>query len=106
DYDGVAWKAGFRAEMRRVVDLLHGHALIAARPGHAFGRYDSDVSDHALGFIIGREWEPVSIRAYNARRRDRTAFAGRFLALDRPRAGLATSATCAASRSITRGDRS
>ena len=83
DYDGVAWKAGFRAEMRRVVDLLHGHALIAARPGHAFGRYDSDVSEHALGFIIGREWEPVSIRAYNARRRDRTAFAGRFLALDR-----------------------
>src|SRR3989454_799763 len=83
DYDAVAWKATFRAEMRRVVDLVHGHALIAARLGHAFGRYDSDVSDHVLGFIIGREWEPFSIRAYNARRRDRTAFAGRFLALDR-----------------------
>src|SRR5438034_473249 len=27
DYDGVAWQAGFRAEMRRVVDLLHGHTL-------------------------------------------------------------------------------
>src|SRR5439155_560053 len=83
DYDAVNWKAGFRAEMRRVVDLVHGHGLIAGRPGHAFGRYDSDVSDHVLGFIIGREWEPFSIRAYNARRRDRTAFAGRFLALDR-----------------------
>jgi hypothetical protein len=83
DYDAVAWKAPFRAEMRRVVDLVHGHGLIAARPGHAFGRYDGDVSDHVLGFIIGREWEPFSIRAYNARRRDRTAFAGRFLALDR-----------------------
>ena len=83
DYDAVNWKAAFRAEMRRVVDLVHGHGLIAARPGHAFGRYDGDVSDHVLGFIIGREWEPFSIRAYNARRRDRTAFAGRFLALDR-----------------------
>src|SRR5437667_416865 len=83
DYDAASWKAAFRAEMRRVVDLVHGHGLIAARPGHAFGRYDSDVSDHVLGFIIGREWEPSSIRAYNARRRDRTAFAGRFLALDR-----------------------
>jgi len=83
DYDAVNWKAAFRAEMRRVVDLVHGHGLIAGRPGHAFGRYDSDVSDHVLGFIIGREWEPFSIRAYNARRRDRTAFAGRFLALDR-----------------------
>jgi len=83
DYDAASWKAAFRAEMRRVVDLVHGHGLIAARPGHGFGRYDSDVSDHVLGFIIGREWEPSSIRAYNARRRDRTAFAGRFLALDR-----------------------
>ena len=83
DYDAAAWKAAFHAEMRRVVDLVHGHGIIAARPGHAFGRYDSDVSDHALGFIIGREWEPFSIRSYNARRRDRTAFAGRFLALDR-----------------------
>jgi len=83
DYDAASWKAAFRAEMRRVVDLVHGHGLIAARPGHTFGRYDSDVSDHVLGFIIGREWEPFSIRAYNARRRDRTAFAGRFLALDR-----------------------
>ena len=83
DYDAPAWKVPFRAEMRRVVDLVHGHALIGARPGHAFGRYDSDVSGHVLGFIIGREWEPFSIRAYNVRRRDRTAFAGRFLALDR-----------------------
>ncbi|PYP00026.1 MAG: hypothetical protein DMD60_00210 [Gemmatimonadetes bacterium] len=83
DYDAADWKAAFRVEMRRVVDLVHGHALVAARPGHAFGRYDSDVSDHVLGFIIGREWEPFSIRTYNARRRGRTAFTGRFLALDR-----------------------
>ena len=83
DYDARDWKAAFRTEMRRVVDLVHGHALVAARPGHAFGRYDTDVSDHVLGFVIGREWEPFSIRAYNARRRDRTTFPGRFLALDR-----------------------
>jgi len=83
DYDAATWKASFRAEMRRVVDLVHGHAAIAARPGHAFGRYDADVSNHVLAFIIGREWEPFSIRAYNRRRRDRTAFPGRFLAVDR-----------------------
>jgi len=82
DYDAPAWKTAFRAEMRRVVDLVHGRAVIAARPGHAFGRYDSDVSEHALGFILGREWEPFSIRAYNTRRRDRTSFAGRFLTVD------------------------
>ena len=83
DYDAAPWKATFRAEMRRVVDVVHGHALIAARPGHAFGRFDTDVSDHALGFIVGREWEPFSITVFNRRRRDRTTFGGRFLAVDR-----------------------
>ncbi|MGH7568628.1 MAG: hypothetical protein ACREL9_06610, partial [Gemmatimonadales bacterium] len=83
DYDHAAWKAGFRAELRRVVDLLHGRAVIGARRGHAFGRYDADVSDRVLAYIIGREWEPFTIRAYNAKRRGRAAFAGRFLAVDR-----------------------
>src|SRR5437870_4633329 len=83
DYDDARWKEGFRTEMRRVVDAVHGHARLPARPGHAFGRYDADVSDHVLGYILGREWEPFSIRAYNKRQQDRTAYAGRFLAVDR-----------------------
>jgi len=83
DYDDARWKEAFRTEMRRVVDAVHGHARLPARPGHAFGRYDADVSDHVLGYILGREWEPSSIRAYNKRQHDRTAYAGRFLAVDR-----------------------
>ena len=83
DYDAVSWKAEFRAEMRRVVDLVHGRARIGARPGHAFGRYDADVADHVLAYLIGREWEPHSIERYNARRRGRTGYAGRFLTIDR-----------------------
>ena len=82
DYDEPRWKAQFRAEMRRVVEVVHGHAAIAVRPGHAWGRYDADVADHVLAYIIGREWEPFSIRAYNKLHTDRTRFAGRFLAVD------------------------
>ena len=83
DYDHAEWKEAFRAEARRVVDVLHGRAAIPARAGHAFGRYDVDVSDRTLAYIIGREWEPSTIRAYNARRRERSRYAGRFLAVDR-----------------------
>ncbi len=83
DYDDPAWKAEFRTEMRRVVEVVHGRAAIGSRPGHAWGRYSADVSDHVLAYIIGREWEPFSIKAFNARRRTRTAYAGRFLAVDR-----------------------
>jgi tetratricopeptide (TPR) repeat protein len=82
DYDDRAWKDDFRAEMRRVVDLLHGHALIAPRLGHASGRYTVDVSDHVLAFIIGREWEPFTIHHFNERHPGRTRYAGRFLAVD------------------------
>jgi len=84
DYDDPAWKAAFRAEMRRVVDVAHGRAAIGRRAGHAWGRYDADVSNRTLAYIIGREWEPFSIRAYNKRRAGgkHSTYAGRFLAVD------------------------
>ena len=82
DYDDPAWKKEFHDEMHRVVDLLHGHAIIPARLGHASGRYTVDVSDHVLAFIIGREWEPFTIHHYNALSPGRSSFAGRFLAVD------------------------
>ena len=81
DYDDTEWKADFREEMQRVVDLVHGHALIPPRPGHASGRYTADVSRHVLAFIIGREWEPFTLRRYNTLRRGRTAYGGTFLTL-------------------------
>jgi hypothetical protein len=83
DYDDRAWKAQFQAEMRRVVDVVHGRIAIGQRAGRAWGRYDADVSDRVLAYIIGREWEPFSIQAFNKLRRTRTAYAGRFLAVDR-----------------------
>lgn len=82
DYDEPGWKNEFHDEMRRVVDAVHGHAVIPGRPGHAFGRYTIDVSDHVLAFIIGREWEPFTIHHYNELRPTQTRFVGRFLAVD------------------------
>lgn len=82
DYDDTAWKTEFHDEMHRVVDLLHGHAIIPARAGHASGRYTVDVSDHVLAFIIGREWEPFTIHHYNERRSGQSSYSGKFLAVD------------------------
>jgi hypothetical protein len=82
DYDDAAWKGEFHDEMHHVVDLLHGHAVIPPRPGHAFGRYTVDVSDHVLAFIIGREWEPFTIHHYNELKAGHTTYAGRYLAVD------------------------
>lgn len=81
-YDDPAWHAAFLKEMQDVVDLLHGHAILPPRAGHAHGRYTADVSRWTLGYILGREWEPYSVQAYAARYPDRTRYDGRYVRLE------------------------
>ncbi|HEY8831171.1 MAG TPA: tetratricopeptide repeat protein [Gemmatimonadaceae bacterium] len=80
-YDDPNWLAQFHGEMQHVVSLIHGNASIVPVPGHASGSYRADVSQWTLGYIIGREWEPYSVLAYNASRPARTSFAGKYLTL-------------------------
>lgn len=79
DFNDSTWKADFRAEMRRVVDLLHGNAKIPKLPGHAGGRYDADVSRWVLAYIIGREWEPYAVKDFDQRNPSPAPYKGRFL---------------------------
>jgi tetratricopeptide (TPR) repeat protein len=80
-YDDPHWLAQFRGEMRHVVSLLHGDAAIPALPGHASGVYRANVSQWTLGYIIGREWEPYSVVAYNSLRPNRTSYSGTYITL-------------------------
>src|SRR4051812_22701728 len=80
DFADPGWEAGFQREMRSVVDLVHGNATIPARPGHAAGLYDADVSSWVLGYIIGREWEPFAVKAFDARRPS-GSYRGRYLSV-------------------------
>lgn len=89
DFQDAAWKGEFQAEMRRVADLIHGAAEIPRRPGHAGGRYDADVSRWTLAYIIGREWEPFAVEAFDAAQPGPAAYRGRYLEL---RDGTATDA--------------
>ena len=79
DYRDAAYEREFFGEMHRVVDLLHGRADIARRPGHAAGFYTSDVSPWTLAYIIGREWEPFSAIAYDSIRGGESGFEGLYL---------------------------
>lgn len=80
-YDDAQWVGQFRAEMRRVVSVLHGDAALPPRPGHASGIYRSDVSPWTLAYIIGREWEPYSVVAFNAARPHLTGFTGKYITI-------------------------
>ena len=79
DFEDSTWKADFRQEMERVVDVLHGANRIPVRSGHASGRYDADVSRWVLAYIIGREWEPFAVKEFDAGHPDARGFQGRFL---------------------------
>jgi hypothetical protein len=83
DFSDAEWNAQFEAEARRVVDLVHGRADILARPGHASGFYTEDVSRWTLAYIIGREWEPFAVLAYDSLHGAATRFRGRYLTVDR-----------------------
>ena len=78
-YENPAWRSQFRSEMRNVVSVLHGHAAIPAVPGHASGVYRADASPWTLGYIIGREWEPYSVVAFNAAKREQARFSGTYV---------------------------
>ncbi len=86
NFNDREWRDEFRQEMRRVVDLLHGRAAIPVRPGHAGGRYDADLSPWVLGYIIGREWEPYAVTAFDSLNRNPRPFRGKYLST-LPRAG-------------------
>lgn len=82
EYSDTTWNRAFRAEMRQVVDVVHGNAAITPRAGHANGLFDVDVSRWTLGYILGREWEPYSVQAFAAAHPTRTSFAGQYLRVD------------------------
>ncbi|WP_066059412.1 hypothetical protein [Robertmurraya korlensis] len=48
----------FQKEMKDIVDIVHGNAVIKENPGHASGSYTHDISSYVLGYIIGIEWDP------------------------------------------------
>jgi len=79
DYDAPAFLEPLAAEIRRVIDAVHGNLELPSRPGHAHGVYDADLSDDALAFLLGREWEPYSVVAYEKLRPGRDRHDGRYV---------------------------
>ena len=79
DYDSERFMGGFRKEIFRVIDAVHGNVEVPARPGHAHGVYDTDVSEDLLAFLLGREWEPFSVVAYEKLRPGVTRYDGEYV---------------------------
>jgi len=80
DYAATGFDDEFKAEIRRVVDAVHGNLDQPARPGHASGAYRADVSASTLAWLLGREWEPYSVQRFDRKGQaaERAAFHGDY----------------------------
>jgi tetratricopeptide (TPR) repeat protein len=81
-YDAPEFRRQFIEEMERVIDAVHGNIVVAHRRGHAFGLYGKDVSGMTLCYILGREWEPYSVAAYDESRPHPASFRGDYFTLE------------------------
>lgn len=79
DLYAKSWTDEFRAEIKDNIDVLHGHADIPYRPGHAWGVYTADVSGETIAIGVGRELEPSTALVTNARNPEKTKYDGAFL---------------------------
>lgn len=65
DFSNPDYVEELDAEIARVIDAVHGDVVLPPRPGHAAGIYDTDASASLLGVLVGREWEPYAVKAFD-----------------------------------------
>jgi hypothetical protein len=69
----------FKEEIKKTIDLIHGHASLPERRGHASGEYKYNISPYVLGWILGVEWDPTVVLATNEKHIGMEDFIGEFI---------------------------
>ncbi|MEA5146576.1 MAG: family 2 glycosyl transferase, partial [Candidatus Limiplasma sp.] len=71
--------ADMRQDIVDCVNMLHGNAVVGAKPGKASGVYQYDVSQYVIGWILGIECEAYLVEGTNKAHPELTSFQGRFV---------------------------
>ncbi len=81
NYFNQAYARDFQKEILNVIDLIHGNAVIEAKPGHGHGTYVSDISRYVIGILLGREWEPKAVIETN-NENNLQHYSGKFISMN------------------------
>jgi hypothetical protein len=65
NYANAVYTKDFMREIKDVIDVIHGNAVLPHKRGHASGIYSYDISQYTIGIILGREWEPYAVTKTN-----------------------------------------
>lgn len=71
----------FKKDCRTLVDVIHGQKKVSLGYGttSASGIYTTDISKWVLGYIIGVEWEDVTVAYTNHMQTGRSSYIGTYL---------------------------
>lgn len=71
----------FKKDCRTLVDILHGRKYLNLGHGTTSGggSYSKDVSAWVLGYILGVEWEDVTVAYTNHMQEERSQYQGKFM---------------------------
>ena len=69
----------FLDDCRTVVDALHGRRTVSLGYGKGSGSYRKDVSSWVIGYILGVEWEDVTVEYTNKKYPERNSYQGEYL---------------------------
>lgn len=72
-------KNGFEADIKSLVDIIHGNAKLPLKSGVASGTYTKDVSQYVIGWIMGIEWDPQFVTGTNEKNKADILYKGKYL---------------------------
>ena len=64
--------------LREMVDVIHGKRIITKNREFASGVYTHDVSKYTLGYVIGTDWNDVTIEYTNQKHKNRKNYDGKY----------------------------
>ena len=72
-------KDTFKSDIKQIIDVIHGNAILPKKQGYASGSYKSDISNYVIGWILGIEWDPEFVETTNANNPDNSDYEGKYL---------------------------
>ena len=69
----------FLDDSKLLVDILHGKRSLSLGRGLGSGSYRKDVSPWVIGYILGVEWEDVTVAYTNESHPERSQYAGTYM---------------------------
>ena len=69
----------FLQDCKTVVDILHGKKKLSLGYGLGSGSYNKDVSQWVIGYILGVEWEDVTVTYTNHKYPERNTYIGKYM---------------------------